>query len=89
MSKIDVFFIVSFVSFKAAVKRGNFTCLTLFESSVYFRSIDKLNDFYQNCATSESSIGFENLACLQSIEKRCKQPVHKAKLNIFITYLLA
>ena len=51
--------------------------LFVIESSVYFRSIDKLNDFDQNAELpgqvkyQKSSIGFENLAHLQSIEKRC------------------
>ena len=54
---------------------------------MHFRSTDNLDGFDQNRATS--ALDLKTLACLQSIEKRCKQSVHKAKLNIFITNLLS
>ena len=83
MSKIDLL-LVSFVSIKAAVKRGNFAYMALSMNPRCILGLlttlmiwIKPRNFpvkYQ-----ESSIGFENLACLQPIEKRCKQPISKAK----------
>ena len=54
MSKIDIFKLAlchSNQQLSAATSHAR-----VFESSVYFISIHKLNDFYQNRATSGSSI---------------------------------